>query len=73
MSKLKEFYKAHKYAIIFVAIAIVLAVLFFTIGFWRSLLLFVLIGVFFLIGFLLDQNGIEGVKSFFVKLFSRKK
>lgn len=73
MSKLKEFYRAHKFAIIFVAIAIVLCILFFTIGFWRSLLLFVIIGVFFLIGFLLDQNGIEGVKDFFKKLFSSKK
>lgn len=73
MNKFQEFYRAHKFAIIFVALAILLVVLFLTIGFWRTILLFGLVGLFFLIGFLLDQNGIVGLRDFFTKLFSRKK
>ena len=71
--KFVEFCKAHKFAIIFAAIGLLLAILFMTIGFWRTLLLFLLIAVFFLIGLLLDQNGPGGLKAFFDRLFSRRK
>lgn len=73
MEKFREFCRAHKFAILFAAIGLLLAILFMTIGFWRTLLLLVLIAVCFFLGFLLDQNGFAGLKVFFDKLFSRKK
>lgn len=73
MDKFSEFVKAHKFAILFAAIGILFAILFMTIGFWRTLLLIVLVGVCFFIGFLIDQNGVDGLRAFFSKLFSSKK
>ena len=72
-NKLQDFFKTYKFTIIFVALGIVLTTLFLTIGFWRTLLLLVLVGVCFLVGFLLDQNGLAGLKDFCTKLFSNKK
>jgi uncharacterized membrane protein len=48
-----------------------LTILFFTIGFWRTLLLMLILAICFLIGYLLDQGGPEGFRDFFKKLFSR--
>ncbi len=73
MDKFREFFQAHKFAVIFAVIGVVLAVLFMTLGFWRTLLLIVLIAVCFFIGLLLDQNGVDGLKAFFARLFTRKK
>jgi len=64
--------KTHKYTVLFVALGLVLTILFFTIGFWRTLLLLVILALCFLIGYLLDQGGPEGIKEFFTKLFSKK-
>jgi uncharacterized membrane protein len=65
------FVKEHKFTAILLVIGFILAILFFTIGFWRTLLLALILAVCFLFGYLLDQGGIEGVKDFFTKLFSR--
>ena len=72
MNAFLEFVKTHKYTVLFVALGLVLAILFFTIGFWRTLLLLVILAFCFLIGYLLDQGGPEGIKEFFTKLFSKK-
>ena len=72
MNAFLEFVKSHKFTVLFVALGLVLAILFFTIGFWRTLLLFVILALCFLIGYLLDQGGPEGIKEFFTKLFSKK-
>lgn len=72
MNAFLEFVKNHKFTVLFVALGLVLAILFFTIGFWRTLLLLVIIGLCFLIGYLLDQGGPDGIKEFFNKLFSKK-
>ncbi len=72
MNAFLEFVKTHKYTVLFVALGLVLAILFFTIGFWRTLLLLVILALCFLIGYLLDQGGPEGIKEFFTKLFSKK-
>ena len=72
MNGFLEFVKNHKFTVLFVAIGLVLTILFFTIGFWRTLLLLVILGLCFLIGYLLDQGGPDGIKEFFTKLFSKK-
>jgi len=72
MNAFLEFVKTHKFTVLFVALGLVLAILFFTIGFWRTLLLLVILALCFLIGYLLDQGGPEGIKEFFTKLFSKK-
>ena len=66
------FLKNHKFTVLFVAIGLVLTILFFTFGFWRTLLLLVILGLCFLIGYLLDQGGPDSIKEFFTKLFSKK-
>ena len=72
MNAFLEFVKNHKFTVLFVALGLVLAILFFTIGFWRTLLLLVILALCFLIGYLLDQGGPDGIKEFFSKLFSKK-
>ena len=72
MNAFLEFVKTHKFTVLFVALGLVLAILFFTSGFWRTLLLLVILALCFLIGYLLDQGGPEGIKEFFTKLFSKK-
>ncbi|MEA4913886.1 MAG: DUF2273 domain-containing protein [Christensenella sp.] len=72
MNAFLEFVKNHKFTVLFVALGLVLAILFFTIGFWRTLLLLVILALCFLVGYLLDQSGPEGIKEFFTKLFSKK-
>ena len=72
MNGVLEFVKNHKFTVLFVAIGLVLTILFFTIGFWRTLLLLVILGLCFLIGYLLDQGGPDSIKEFFTKLFSKK-
>ena len=72
MNGFLEFVKNHKFTVLFVAIGLVLTILFFTIGFWRTLLLLVILALCFLIGYLLDQGGPDSIKEFFTKLFSKK-
>lgn len=68
-----EFIKKYKFTIVLSLIGLILTVLFFTIGFWRTMLLLLILALCFLIGYLLDQSGPEGVKNFFNKLFSKGK
>ncbi len=72
MNAFLEFVKNHKFTVLFVLIGLLLAILFFTIGFWRTILLLVILAVCFLLGYLLDQSGPDGIKEFFNKLFSKK-
>ncbi len=65
------FVKEHKFTVISVLIGVVLVVLFFTIGFWRTILLALILGICFFLGYLLDKGGAEGVVDFFKKLFSK--
>lgn len=71
MDNFTEFCREHKWTILLVAIGLLLAILFMTIGFWKTLLLILVIGIFGLLGFLLDKNGAAGVKAFFDKLFAK--
>ena len=72
MNGFLEFVKNHKFTVLFVSLGLVLSILFFTIGFWRTLLLLVILALCFLIGYLLDQDGPDGIKEFLNKLFSKK-
>ena len=72
MNAFLEFVKSHKFTVLLVLIGLVLSILFFTIGFWRTILLFIILALCFLIGYLLDQGGPDGIKDFFNKLFSKK-
>jgi uncharacterized membrane protein len=72
MNAFLEFVKTHKFTVLLVLVGLVLSILFFTIGFWRTILLFVILALCFLIGYLLDQGGPEGIKEFFSKLFGKK-
>lgn len=66
-----EFWKQYKWRIIAVAVGILFTVLCFTINFWRTLLLFLIVGVAYFIGLLLDQGGRARVKEFFRSLFTK--
>jgi uncharacterized membrane protein len=72
MNAFLEFVKSHKFTVLLVLLGLLLSILFFTIGFWRTLLLLVILSICFLIGYLLDQSGPDGIKEFFQKLFSKK-
>ena len=67
-----DFLKKYKFTILLCLIGLILVILFFTIGFWRTLLLMVILALCFLVGYLLDQSGPDGLKNFVNKLFSKK-
>lgn len=69
MEKFSEFCKKHCWALFFTALGLLLGILFMTIGFWRTMLLIVVVALCFLIGYLLDNGGVEGLKGFANKIF----
>ena len=71
MGNFEEFLRAHRYTILFMFGGLTFAVLLITIGFWRTLLLTAILGICFLLGYLMDKNGLSGVKGFFERLFAR--
>ncbi|NLI52740.1 MAG: DUF2273 domain-containing protein [Clostridiales bacterium] len=71
MNAFWEFVKQHKFTVLLVLVGLVLAILFFTIGFWRTILLFLILALFFFLGYMLDKGGPEGIRDFFHKLFSK--
>lgn len=69
---IKQFYAEHKWLCIMAVAALVLGILFLCIGFWRTLLLAVLVAVGVLIGTLLDRGGWPAVKDFFASIIQRR-
>ncbi len=69
MDGFTEFLKRFKWRILLVAFGILFTILSFTIGFWRTLLLFTIVAVCLLFGTLLDQGGRERVRQFFGAIF----
>ena len=63
-----EFWNQYKWRII----SVLFAAFLFTIGFWKTLLLFVLVGIAFFIGTLLDEGGRARVGEFFRSLFKSR-
>lgn len=72
MEELKTLLKEYKWRVIGIVAGIVLAVLLFTIGFWRTLLLFALVAVCYVIGRHLDNGGKEELDKAIGRLFSKK-
>lgn len=72
MEELKALFKQYKWRVIGVAAGIVLAFLLFTIGFWRTLLLVVLVALCYIIGRHLDNGGKEELDKAIGRLFSKK-
>ncbi len=72
MEELKAFLKEYKWRVIGIAAGIVLAMLLFSIGFWRTLLLLVLVAVCYIIGRHLDNGGKEELDKAIGRLFSKK-
>lgn len=64
-----EFFQKYKWRVIGVVFAIIFTILVFTINFWRTLLLFVIVGIAYFIGTLMDEGGRGRVKEFFCSLF----
>ena len=73
MDRFTGFCKEHRWSIILVAMGLLLAILLMTIGFWKTLLLIAVVGLCFIVGYILDKDGPDGVKSFFGNLFKSKK
>ncbi len=73
MENFSEFCKKHRWALFFTAIGLLLGILFVTIGFWRTLLLIVVVTLCFFVGYLLDNGGVEGLKEFINKIFKGSK
>ena len=69
---LKQFYSEHKWLTIMAAAALVLGILFLCIGFWRTLLLALLVALGVLIGTLMDRGGWAAVKDFFASIFQKR-
>lgn len=67
-----EFIKKYKFTILLSLIGLILAILFFTIGFWRTIVLALILALCFLVGYLLDQSGPEGIRNFINRLFKGK-
>ena len=69
---LKQFYGEHKWLTIMAVAALVLGILFLCIGFWRTLLLALLVALGVLIGTLMDRGGWAAVKDFFASIFQKR-
>ena len=72
MEELNALLKKYRWRIIGTVAGIVLAILLFTIGLWRTLLLFALVAVCYVIGSHLDNGGKEELDKAIGKLFSKK-
>ena len=68
----KKFYGEHRWLTIMAVAALVLGILFLCIGFWRTLLLALLVALGVLIGTLLDRGGWPAVKDFFASIFQKR-
>ncbi len=71
MDPIMEFIKKYKWRILGVLIALLFTILVFTINFWRTLVLFALVGIAYFIGNLMDEGGRARVGEFFRTLFGR--
>ena len=69
---LKQFYSEHRWLTIMAVAALVLGILFLCIGFWRTLLLALLVALGVLIGTLMDRGGWAAVKDFFASIFQKR-
>ncbi len=71
MDELKALIEKYKWRIIAVLVGVVLTILLLTIGFWRTLLLLVIVAVCYFIGMLLDHGGKESLDGILQALFKK--
>lgn len=71
MNEFFAFLRLYKWRIISVCFGILFAILIFTIGFWRTLLLFAIVGAAYFIGTLLDEGGRARLKDFLGGIFRK--
>ncbi len=67
-----EFIRSHKWTILSVALGILITVLIFTINFWRTLLLIIVVGLCYIVGTVLDRGGRGQVKAFFDRILPKR-
>ena len=72
MEELKALLKEYRWRLVGMVAGIVLAVLLFTIGLWRTLLLFALVALCYVIGRHLDNGGKEELDKAISSLFRKK-
>ncbi|MBQ1684587.1 MAG: DUF2273 domain-containing protein [Clostridia bacterium] len=76
LKNIQEFWSKHKYKLALALLGLLVAVLFLTIGFFRTLLIIVLTGLCFGYGYLIDKFGFidanREIGAFFKKLFGRR-
>lgn len=66
-----EFFKAHRFAVIWAVVGIIICVLILTINFWRTLLVCAVVGICFFLGNLMDKGGWDMVKAFFDRVLPK--
>lgn len=69
---MKDFFLNHKWAVILSALALIIVLLIYLIGWW-TLLVGVLVAIAVFFGRMLDRGGFEEVKDFFRNLFRGKR
>lgn len=67
--KVIEFLRKHRGAVLGAVVGLVMCILWFTVGFWRTLLALVIIAVFALLGSVLSKSGWRGIMRFLDKIF----
>jgi len=72
MDRIREYWAAHRYAVSLAVIGLLVAILWLTIGFWRTLLIFLVVGICFFFGRLLDQGGWGAVRAFFDRILPKR-
>jgi uncharacterized membrane protein len=72
MGNFSDFFKQYKWRIVCICFGILFAILIFTIGFWRTLLLFAIVGVCFVLGKALDEGGGGRISRAFSEIFTKK-
>lgn len=72
MEWMKKMFAEHRWVCLCVLGALILGLLLLTIGFFKTLLLLLLVGAAGGLGYLLDKGGWPAVEAFFHNLFGKK-
>ncbi len=67
-----QYAQSHKYAVLFSVIGFIAAVLILIINFWRTLLLFAIVGICLFAGMLVDKGGFGALREFLDRILPRR-
>lgn len=73
MDRFREFFAGHKWSAILTIVGAIVVTLMLTIGFWRTILISLIIGLCFAAGFILDTEGVSGFRRIFRQMFRKEK